>query len=248
MARKNLSKEFLKRLSAVKGKRSRTVVDHILKHGYISTEELKEKYGYDHPPRAVRDVREQGIPIETFAIDGSHGRKIAAYRFGDPASVRGSSHRGRIAVPKSIKKALLERCGERCAICRGAFSPTQLQVDHCVPYEVAGEGAGKNAVAEDHMLVCGSCNRAKSWTCEHCTNWSRDRQAQVCLTCYWASPAKYDHIASEAIRRVELVWQGTEVHDHQSISAAAIACGMPLPEFVKEALRKHFSKAYEARE
>lgn len=56
------SEEFINKLKSVKAKRAKTVIDHILKHGAISTEELKDVYGYDHPPRAVRDVREQGIP------------------------------------------------------------------------------------------------------------------------------------------------------------------------------------------
>ena len=45
---------------------------YILKHGHITTEELEETYGYDHPPRAARDVREQGIPLETFILKGAH--------------------------------------------------------------------------------------------------------------------------------------------------------------------------------
>lgn len=68
---------------SVTAKRPKTVIDHILAHGFITTEELKEQYGYNHPPRAVRDVRENGIPVETFRVTGSDGRKIAAYRFGE---------------------------------------------------------------------------------------------------------------------------------------------------------------------
>ena len=37
--------------SPVLAKRAKTVIDHILKHGHITTEELKNLYGYDHPPR-----------------------------------------------------------------------------------------------------------------------------------------------------------------------------------------------------
>lgn len=47
------SKEFLELLSSVTAKRPRTVIEHILKHGYITSEELKEAYGYNHPPRAI---------------------------------------------------------------------------------------------------------------------------------------------------------------------------------------------------
>ena len=76
--------QFLEKLNAVKNKRARVVIDHILKHGSISTQELKDLYGYNHPPRAIQDVRDEGIPIEKFTIKGLDGRSIAAYRFGDP--------------------------------------------------------------------------------------------------------------------------------------------------------------------
>lgn len=79
----NYSKEFLELLNSVKEKRPRTVIDHILKYGFITTEDLKDKYGYNHPPRAIRDVREHGIPLITYRVEGSDGRKIGAYKFGE---------------------------------------------------------------------------------------------------------------------------------------------------------------------
>lgn len=69
----SLSAKFRAQLEAVTAKRARIVIDHILEHGYITTEELKNKYGYNHPPRAARDVREEGIPLETFKVVGSMG-------------------------------------------------------------------------------------------------------------------------------------------------------------------------------
>jgi hypothetical protein len=59
-------KEFLDLLDSVKSKRPKTVILHILKHGFITTEELQKNYGYKHAPRAARDVRERGIPLMTF--------------------------------------------------------------------------------------------------------------------------------------------------------------------------------------
>ena len=88
MTKPKLPKEFVKLCKKVTAKRARTVIDHILKHGHITTEELKTKYGYDHPPRAARDVREEGIPLVTTRVQGSTGRKIGAYTFGDPSKVR----------------------------------------------------------------------------------------------------------------------------------------------------------------
>lgn len=80
----DITPEFRKKLLSVTAKRPTTIIKHILEHGSITSEEIKSLYGYNHPPRAVRDVREQGIPIETFRIKDSEGRNIAAYRFGDP--------------------------------------------------------------------------------------------------------------------------------------------------------------------
>ena len=70
MTKDKWPKDFLKLLRSVKAKRPRTVIAHILEHGQITTEELKDIYGYNHPPRAIRDVREQGIPIITFCVTG----------------------------------------------------------------------------------------------------------------------------------------------------------------------------------
>ncbi|MEX2186585.1 MAG: HNH endonuclease signature motif containing protein [Pirellulales bacterium] len=240
--KKRFPATFLKRLAVVTGKRSRTVVDHILEYGFISTEDLKETFGYDHPPRAVRDVREQGIPIETYSVVGKHGRKIAAYRFGNPKQARGTSQRGRAMLPKSIKKELLKRHGTRCAICTGEFDATHLQVDHRVPYEVAGDAIAVNPDSIAFMLVCGSCNRAKSWSCEHCTNWLRTRYPRSCRTCYWASPESYEHISMEDIRRIEIVWQGErEINEHTDATAEATEKGLSLPQFVKKVLRNNLS-------
>lgn len=61
-------KEFLDLLESVTAKRPRTVIQHILKNGFITSQELKDIYGYNHPPRAVRDVREYGIPLITYRI------------------------------------------------------------------------------------------------------------------------------------------------------------------------------------
>ena len=53
MNKKDYPPEFLKLLKSVEAKRPKTVIDHILKHGQITTEELKDTYGYNHPPRYV---------------------------------------------------------------------------------------------------------------------------------------------------------------------------------------------------
>ncbi len=98
--------EVLKILNSITAKRAKTVIDHILQHGQITTEELKQRYGYDHPPRAVRDVREQGVPLDTFKIKDSAGKTIGAYRFGNGKI----SHR-QTEGPEGLLKAIQKRPG-----------------------------------------------------------------------------------------------------------------------------------------
>ena len=234
---RDLPADFVRKLRAVTAKRARTVIDHILKFGYVTTEELREKYGYDHPPRAARDVKEHGIPLETFHVKGSHGRPIAAYRFGQPSQARGKEFAGRRAWPKAFKQALVDAYGAKCSICCTAFHPRYLQIDHRIPFEVAGEKAGE-LKRDEYMLLCGSCNRAKSWSCVHCKNWTDDHNASMCKTCYWASPTKYLHIASRLIRRLDITWTEHEAPEYDQLLSMSRYAQRELPDFVKDVLRR----------
>jgi len=227
---------FLELCRSVTAKRPRTVITHILEHGQITTEELKNLYGYNHPPRAARDVKEHGIPIDRITVVGSDGRKIAAYRFGDPTTVKVRRFDGRTGLSKPIKDALIAKYGCRCFIYLEEMPEATLQIDHRVPFEVAGES--ETMSPEGFMLLCGSANRAKSWSCEHCENWKNLKSREVCLTCYWAYPENYSHVAMQQLRRVDLVWQGEDTAQYERLKADALQAGMEIPAFVKEVLRK----------
>lgn len=233
-----LPKEFIDLCHSVTAKRPKTVIDHILKHGSITTEELKEKYGYNHPPRAARDVREHGIPLETFRVTGSDGREIAAYRFGDVSIQRFKKLSGRTGLSKKIKDALVEKYSCKCFIYLEEVDERELQIDHRVPYEVGGDGEGVELDPEDFMLLSGSANRAKSWSCEHCENWNNIKDRTICLTCYWAYPESYSHIATRQIRRLDLVWQGKEIDIYEKLKAEAHSLEKEIPSFVKEILER----------
>lgn len=233
-----LPKEFIDLCHSVTAKRPKTVIDHILKHGSITTEELKEKYGYNHPPRAARDVREHGIPLETFRVTGSDGREIAAYRFSDVSSQRFKKLSGRTGLSKKIKDALVEKYGCKCFIYLEEVDERELQIDHRVPYEVGGDGEGAELNPEDFMLLSGSANRAKSWSCEHCENWKNIKDRTICLTCYWAYPENYSHIATRQIRRLDLVWQGKEIDIYEKLKAEAHSLEKEIPLFIKEILER----------
>ncbi len=230
--------EFLKLLRNVKAKRPKTVIDHVLKFGRITTEDLKNIYGYNHPPRAIRDVREQGIPIETFRVTGTDGRKIAAYKFGSPENVRTTQRSGRTAFTTKLKTALVQKYGSRCNVYLEDFPLNELQIDHRIPFEIAGDHDLSSDEETQYMLLCASANRAKSWSCENCANW-QPKVVEVCMSCYWTYPESYTHIATREIRRADLLWAGKEIADYDDLVQAAAQSKGGIPEYAKAVLRQH---------
>jgi hypothetical protein len=210
--------DFLDLLNSIVSKRPRTVIQHILKHGFITSRELKDVYGYNHPPRAARDVREHGIPLITYRIDGTDGKKITAYKFGNPENMKNmlSKTAGRTALSKALKQALIEKYGAKCFIYLEKMDEALLQVDHRVPYEIDGEQNEYDS--ESFMLLSPSANRAKSWTCEHCENWNR-RESAFCVKCFWAHPEDYEHVAGKQQRILSIVFTGDEVMDYERLIA-----------------------------
>ncbi len=238
----DLPKDFITLCHSVTAKRPKTVIDHILKYGFITTEELKETYGYNHPPRAVRDVREHSIPIETFRVTGSDGRSIAAYRFGDVTERRFTKLSGRTGLSKKIREALIEKYGSKCFIYLEEIDKRELQIDHRIPYEVGGDEQSNELNPEDFMLLSGSANRSKSWSCEHCDNWNNIKNRAICLTCYWAYPEHYTHVAMRQFRRIDLVWQGDEIDIYEKLKAKAHSLEKEVPLLVKKIIEQEICR------
>ena len=209
-------KAFLDLLDTVEAKRPCTVISHILAHGFITSQDLKDLYGYNHPPRAIRDVRERGIPIVTYRIEGTDGRSIAAYKFGDPNDITNTISKvaGRTVLSKALKKALVEKYGSKCFVYFEPMEEDIIQVDHRVPYEISGEQDERNI--DMYMLLSPSANRAKSWTCEHCENWSR-KDSNFCVKCFWAYPEDYEHIAGKQQRIISIIFTGDEIEDYNRL-------------------------------
>lgn len=127
---------------------------------------------------------------------------------------------------------MYEDSGGACAICSGKFENRYLQIDHRIPYEIAGDDTPFDQDTLNFMLLCGSCNRAKSWSCEHCANWT-ERSSKVCSHCYWAHPNIYTHVALREIRRLDILWEEEEVHTYEKLKRIAEEQQIELPTFVK---------------
>lgn len=211
---KAIPRRLLERVESVKNKRARFVLDMIVRNGSVSTAELQAA-GYDHPPRAARDAIELGFALRRIQAKRQDGQTIAAYVFDerelDPAKT------GRIVLAKKERDVIIARKGAKCTLCGATHN---LQLDHRIPYEVAGE----SQYAEDnpYQVLDGSCNRKKSWSCEHCDNWRSRKDFDICRNCYWANPDEYTHVAMEPERRVEIVWQGEEIARFEQLKTVAL--------------------------
>ncbi len=240
MSKQEIPKRIQEIFDSIKNKRAKIVIDHIIKYGQITTEELEKDYGYNHAPRAARDVREAGIPLITNKVKSSDGkRNIAAYTFGDFSTIRLDRVKGRISWPKNFKRDLIQRYGQICLISNVKLESRALQIDHRIPYELAGDKNEGKPNIEDFMLLSGTSNRAKSWSCEHCKNLTEIKDLEKCKSCYWAYPENYSHVALNEARKLDLTWQGDEVKEYDALKSNSEEVGEELPDYVKEILRKN---------
>lgn len=229
--------KLLEAAKKVTAHRAKVVIDHIINHGFITTEELKSTYGYNHPPRAAGDVRDQGIPLETFKVKGSDGRSIGAYKFGDPNKIENGKLGGRKILPKQLKKELVEAFGARCAISSEDYDESHLQIDHRIPYRISGDDEGTERNPADFMLLSGAAQRQKSWVCEHCQNFLELKRLDVCQSCYWAYPENFSHVAMRQERRVDLTFAGGEIQSYELLENRAKKNGTSLQSEIKKLIK-----------
>ncbi|WP_312312067.1 hypothetical protein [Atlantibacter sp.] len=236
----NIDPKLLEAARKVTAHRPKVVIDHIIEHGFITTEDLKNIYGYNHPPRAAGDVRDQGIPLETFKVTGSDGRKIGAYRFGNPNNIEDGKLGGRKILPKQLKRELIAQSGAKCAITCEYYDESYLQIDHRIPYRISGDTEGGDRNPADFMLLCGSAQRQKSWACEHCSNFLNFKKLSICQTCYWAYPESYNHVAMNEERRVDVAFNSDNLAIYQILEERAKKNGSSISKELLDLLKTKF--------
>ena len=121
---------------------------------------------------------------------------------------------GRTALSEALKKALIDKHGSVCFIYLQPMEERILQVDHRVPYEIGGEQDESDI--DCYMLLSPSANRAKSWTCEHCPNWTI-KDVEFCENCFWAHPENYTHIAGNNERKIVITFTDNEIDDYEQL-------------------------------
>lgn len=227
-----ISKELLEKVSKVTSLRPKTILDHLVKHGSITTKEITVLYGYEHAPRAIADIKEEGIPISKTMVSVD-GKRMARYVFGDPSKIEHNKLGGRQVFSKSFKTNLVALYGSKCNITLEDYDPKYLQIDHRIPYMVGGESSGDERTTEKFMLLCASAQRQKSWACENCINLLQNRDIAVCQTCYWAYPENYEHVAGRYEKRIDMVFQDErELMILEHIEQAARAKGLTFKQYL----------------
>lgn len=218
-------------------KRGADVLKVMLEKGWISTDEIND-LGYNHPPRAIGDVRDAGVPVITGKGTSRSGKRMAVYSLGAASDIQEGRVGGRSALPKKFKTKLIARYGSIDCITGAKLDERVLQIDHRIPYRVGGDAGLSDHDVEAYMLLDASSQRSKSWSCETCPNMRPGaRLASVCATCFWAFPEGYDHIAMEQIRRVDLTWQGPDVEVYDRLRGLAERRGMTTSEYLLQLAR-----------
>lgn len=208
--------------------RARKALEFMLARGSVTTGDLKAA-GYDHPPRAVRDLKDAGLVVESNLVNVG-GVRMSRYTLVDSIT---ADFAQRKPIPNAFRKQLFEEHHYRCAVCGGVFITRMLQADHRVPFHIDGDPSA--FLTEDFMPLCGSDNRAKSMSCETCPNWEL-RDAETCMSCYWHDPEDYQHVATIDERRLTITARGNHVAAIDALKVEAQSAGVTLGELVLERL------------
>jgi 5-methylcytosine-specific restriction endonuclease McrA len=226
-----ISDELRVQIAAVTNRRARFVLDYIVEHGHITADDI-QRAGYREHRRAVMDCRDLGFPIINSRVRSPQGGTVGAWTLDPDGTVGGRA--GRRQYPRAFRLLLLARANGRCEVCGAPQADRNLQIDHRIPFEI-DPGSGE-LVPDEYQMLCGSCNRTKSRTCEtDCPNWQA-RDPEVCRTCMWASPDDYQHIATIPRRQVTLTWVGDDVGVYDELRAAAESAGEDVTTFLRRRL------------
>lgn len=222
-------------------KRAKALAELLIEKGKVSTKEIREMLNEEHPPSAARDLKDLGIPIK-MTWGSSNGRRYGIYEFDNPDLLENNILRGRQYFPKSLKSNLIKRDGERCNISNINFKSQYLQIDHRIPYRLAGENGLPKDHPEDFQLLSAASQKQKSKICEgECQNFKSVKNPEICKDCYWAYPEDYNHIATQQIRVLNVGFLDKDVELFERIKSASLQSGLSMDQLIIDLIKQNFT-------
>lgn len=68
------------------------------------------------------------------------------------------------------------------------------------------------------------------------------KDKSICLSCYWAYPENYEHIAMRQVRRLDLLWESDDIEMYEKLKQRAASLDKEIPMFVKEMIEREIER------
>ncbi len=226
-------KEYVELVYPYATKRAKWAIDELLSNGSLTSSEMLE-FGHMHPARVICDVRDQGIPVETTTIF-EQGKRYASYKLGKAKDINRAKFGGRKTIPTCIKHILVARNGMQCQLSKATLQSTDLEVDHRIPFALAGEPKHPKCPS-NYMLLSRSMQMKKSKECAGCPNLKKLNSVDNCNECYWASPEHYTHKAMRQEQVTSINWTDKDAISLAKIRELALSHGLSVESLIKNTL------------
>lgn len=220
--------------------RAAKAIRAMLSKGSVTTDDLAA-LGYNHPPRAIQDIKDATLPVMQMMIRRPDGKRMASYRFPTTSEtvVGRALGSGRLNIRPLFRRKLMQHYGEADTITGAKLPRTMLTVDHRVPFQVSGDAGLEDEDMSQFMLLDRSMQRVKAWACQHCPNVTESLlNSETCRRCFWAYPEDYDHVATQNIRRTDVIWQGDDVPLHDRLRERAQEQGLTVADLLRALARR----------
>lgn len=195
--------------------RAKVAADLLIKKGTITKYDFENtNVPVSQAPRAIRDLKDHGIPIKTLErISVPQAKtKVSQYAFGSVDDIVSTSKYGRMYNPSGMKEKLVRLHGRVCVFCGKKLSGQDMELDHKLPVNIFGDLSSVERLNPDnYQLVCRKCNRLKREATSHGAFDDRKQGMDIVKQNYWYDPVRYrknkkGHLFDQSI----IVWNTNE--------------------------------------
>lgn len=175
--------------------RAKAAADLLMEKGVITKYDFEETHvPVSQAPRAIRDLKDHGIPIETLRkISVPQAKtKVNRYTLGSIDNINTSMRYGRMYDPTGMKEKLAKLHGDVCVFCGKKLTAKDRELDHKLPVNIFGDLSPVERLNPDnYQLVCRGCNRLKREATSHGAFDDQREGMDIVKQNYWYDPVQY---------------------------------------------------------